>query len=174
VLINVESCATLLNGVKTLLIAALLAALPAVAACTSGETSGARPSSGLPSGGPSASPSTAPSTPTGGSSGGDQLTIIFSDGSNPPVTWHLTCDPPGGNHPDPATACQVLERNGDRALPPVPKNKLCTQVYGGPEKATITGTWKGKPVNSQLSRNNGCETARWSQLVGLVPKPGVR
>jgi hypothetical protein len=173
VLINVESCATLPNGVKTLLIVGLLAALPVVAACTSTETPGGGPSSGLPPGGSTASPSAAPSTPGAGSSAGE-LTIVFSDGSNPPVTWHLSCDPPGGNHPDPATACQVLERNGDRALPPVPKNKLCTQVYSGPEKATITGTWKGTPVNSQLSRNNGCETARWSQLVGLLPKPGVR
>jgi Subtilisin inhibitor-like len=174
VLINVESCATLPNGVKTLLIVGLLAALLVVAACTSTEIPGGGPSSGLPPGGSTGSPSASPSTPGAGSSGGAELTVIYSDGSNPPVTWHLICDPPGGNHPDPATACQVLERNGDRALPPVPKNKLCTQVYAGPEKATITGTWKGKPVNSQLSRNNGCETARWSQLVGLLPKPGAR
>jgi hypothetical protein len=102
------------------------------------------------------------------------LIIVFRDGSNPPITWRLTCNPPGGDHPDPETACRVLDRDGEWALPPVPKNKLCTQVYGGPEQATITGTWRGRPVASRLSLINGCETARWAALIGLLPKPGVR
>jgi len=99
---------------------------------------------------------------------------VVRNGPGPAVTWRLTCNPPGGDHPDPETACRVLAENGERALPAVPKNRMCTQVYSGPEQATISGTWKGKPVLSHLSRNNGCETARWKALIGLLPAPGVR
>jgi hypothetical protein len=154
------------------LFAVSLLATLAVAGCTGGAPGG--PSATSSPAGPTGNPSADASTPAPSTSTPDELIIVFRDGSNPPVTWRLTCNPPGGDHPDPEAACQVLDRTGERALPPVPKNKLCTQVYGGPEQATITGTWRGKPVASKLSRVNGCETARWASLVGLLPKPGVR
>ena len=47
---------------------------------------------------------------------------------------------------------------------------MCTQQYGGPETATITGTWQGEPVNSTLSRKNGCEIARWDALKDVLPR----
>ena len=162
----------MLSCMKIVLAVSLVAALTAVAGCTESPTGG--PSAASPSAGPTGSPSVEPSIPAPSTSARDELIIAFRDGKNPPVTWRLTCSPPGGDHPDPETACQVLDRNGERALPPVPKNKLCTQVYGGPEQATITGTWKGKPVSTRFSRNNGCEIARWAALVGLLPKPGAR
>ena len=28
---------------------------------------------------------------------------------------------------------------------------MCAQVYGGPEKATITGTWRGEPIFAVLA-----------------------
>jgi hypothetical protein len=111
-------------------------------------------------------------TPAASSTGaGDVLSIVFHDGKGPATTWRLTCNPPGGDHPDPATACRVLKEKGAEALPAVPKGRMCTQIYGGPQTATITGTWLGKPVSSRLSRVNGCETSRWQALVGLLPKP---
>jgi hypothetical protein len=67
----------------------------------------------------------------------------------------------------------VLEQRGATALRAVPKDQMCTQVYGGPETATIAGTWRGKPVMSRLSRINGCEISRWSALEGLLPKAGA-
>jgi hypothetical protein len=48
----------------------------------------------------------------------------------------------------------------------------CTQVYGGPQKATIRGTWQGKPVRSSFSRTDGCEISRWDQLEGFLPPDG--
>ena len=60
--------------------------------------------------------------------------------------WHLTCDPAGGTHPDPEAACGILADHGELALPPVPKDVACTEIYGGPEKATIFGTCQGQRV----------------------------
>jgi hypothetical protein len=161
-----------LSCTKIVLAISLLAILSSVAGCTESPTGG--PGAASPSAGSSGYPSAEPGTPAPSTSAPDELIIVFRDGSNPPVTWRLTCNPPGGDHPDPEAACLALDRNGEYALPPVPKNKLCTQVYGGPEQATITGSWRGKPVASRLSLINGCEIARWAALVGLLPKPGTR
>ena len=58
------------------------------------------------------------------------------------------------------------------ALPEVPPNQMCTQIYGGPQTARITGTWDGKAVDASLKRTNGCETARWDALRPLLPAGG--
>ncbi len=48
----------------------------------------------------------------------------------------------------------------------------CLQVYGGPETATITGTWRGVEVDATYRRTDGCEIARWTKL-GAVLSPGT-
>ena len=129
------------------------------------ETSGPTPGNTMP-----ITPSER-STPTPSSD--TDLTIVINDGSSSTVTWRLTCDPPGGTHPDPKAACRALEANGVVALPPVPNDKACTQIYGGPETASITGTWQGQPVMSRFARNDGCQISRWKLLEGLLPPGGT-
>ena len=102
-----------------------------------------------------------------------QLTVLLDDGTGVRSTWTLTCRPPGGNHPDPAKACGVLGANGDKAFRPTPANTACSQVYGGPQKALVRGTWRGKPVNAQFDLENGCEVARWNLLLGVLPPGGL-
>jgi hypothetical protein len=118
------------------------------------------------------SPTPSPqSTPT--EAGDTDLTIVVNDGSGSAVTWRLTCHPPGGTHPNPEAACRVLEANGTAALPPVPNDKACTQIYGGPETADISGTWQGKPIKSKFARNDGCQISRWKLMEGLLPPGGI-
>jgi Subtilisin inhibitor-like len=100
------------------------------------------------------------------------LTIVLNTGSGSTRTWRLTCKPPGGTHPDPKAACRALESNGAVALPPVPKDKACTQIYGGPETASITGTWQGQRVMSTFARNDGCQISRWKLMEGVLPPGG--
>jgi Subtilisin inhibitor-like len=105
--------------------------------------------------------------------GDTDLTIVINNASSSTVTWRLTCNPPGGTHPDPKAACRALEANGAVALPPVPEDKACTQIYGGPETASITGTWQGQPVMSRFARNDGCQISRWKLMEGLLPPGGT-
>lgn len=100
-----------------------------------------------------------------------QLTIVVDDGTGATTTWTLTCEPVGGSHPDPEAACAALAANAS-ALQPVAKDRMCAQVYSGPERATITGTWGDQQVLATLSRVNACETARWDALVPLLPTGG--
>jgi hypothetical protein len=100
--------------------------------------------------------------------GGCELTVTVVDGPRlPPRVRTLTCDPPGGTHPDPVAACRALER-ARHPFDPVPAGMLCTQVYGGPETATITGTWRGAPVDAAYRRTDGCEIARWQALAAVL------
>ena len=110
-------------------------------------------------------------SPTSSAAAGDaaDLTIAVKRADGTTTTWTLTCEPPGGDHPDPAKACQVLAAEGASALQPVPEDQVCSQMFGGAQTARITGTWRGQPVTSDLSLTNGCEISRWSALEGLLP-----
>lgn len=51
---------------------------------------------------------------------------------------------------------------------PTPGNVACTQQYGGPETATVTGTFRGEPVDAKFARRNGCEISRWEDAAPLL------
>jgi len=91
------------------------------------------------------------------------ITLVADDGVDP-ESFELKCDPPGGNHPQPAEACKALEAAGAKVFEPVPKGQMCTDLYGGPQTATVKGTYKGKAVDAEFERTNGCEIDRWEQL----------
>ena len=139
--------------------ATLVAVLAACGGPAQPTGPGEAPSPGATPG--TASPSTVPSAASG-------LTIVHRDGGKR-STWRLTCSPAGGTHPNPSTACEVLEANDGAALRPVDPSTLCTQVYAGPDTATVKGTWRGQDVSSRFKLTNGCEIARWEALVGLLP-----
>ncbi|MBM3681500.1 MAG: hypothetical protein FJW81_09340, partial [Actinobacteria bacterium] len=85
------------------------------------------------------------------------------EGQGTAVVATLTCDPAGGDLPDPAAACAALAAEAD-ALEPVGPDIACTEIYGGPEEARITGTLDGVEVAVRLSRVDGCEIDRWERL----------
>jgi hypothetical protein len=85
-------------------------------------------------------------------------------------SWTLTCDPSGGDHPDPAAACAALNSVAD-PFAPLPADIVCTQQYGGPQTARITGTFRGAPVDLELSRIDGCRISQWDRLGAVLPGP---
>jgi hypothetical protein len=96
------------------------------------------------------------------------LEISVTPGSEAPTKiWTLRC-PSGGTLPDAAEACEQLSMMDD-PFAPVPKNTACTQVYGGPQEADVTGLYRGRPVKAHFDRGNGCEIERWDQVAFLFP-----
>jgi len=91
------------------------------------------------------------------------ITVIASEGAEP-QTYRLSCDPVGGDHPQPAEACAALDTAGAKVFEPVAKDQVCTELYGGPQTATVKGTYDGDKVDATFSRTNGCEVDRWEQL----------
>ena len=102
---------------------------------------------------------------SGSSSSQTALTItLVSDEGVDPETYELECEPPGGDHPQPAEACAALDAAGADVFEPVAKDQMCTELYGGPQTATVKGTYQGDPVDATFNRTNGCEIDRWEQL----------
>jgi len=73
-------------------------------------------------------------------------------------------------------ACELVESLSPADLDPVPPDMACTQIYGGPDTLEITGTLEGEPVDAVLTRENGCEIARFDAWAPLLRElfPGYR
>ena len=104
----------------------------------------------------------------------DELTVTVAGTGNARTTgtYKLQCGPTGGTHPSARAACERLDelaREGRNPFAPVPKDQMCTQMYGGPATARVTGTWQGKRVDAAFNRGNGCEISRWQTLEPVLP-----
>jgi hypothetical protein len=51
----------------------------------------------------------------------------------------------------------------------VPENIACIEIYGGPQVARVTGTFRGRRVWATFRRTDGCEIARWNRVRFLFP-----
>jgi aminoglycoside phosphotransferase (APT) family kinase protein len=73
------------------------------------------------------------------------------------------------NLPDPQAALAAVEKFGEQVFFPQPgPPRLCTQQYGGPQMAVVTGTFHGRPVDCGFSRTDGCEISRWNTMAALL------
>jgi hypothetical protein len=104
--------------------------------------------------------------------GTDRLVLTVRHAGQADGTYVLRCHPGGGTHPRALEACGALDRRtiwGRDPFAPVPPRSLCTMQYGGPATARITGVWAGHPVDARYDRSDGCQIARWNDLVPLLP-----
>ena len=103
------------------------------------------------------------------------LTITFWPDEQEPATferWTLRCAPPAGTLPTRKRACAKLSDLPVGAFARVPEDTICTQIYGGPQKAVVKGTVAGHRVWSSFRRRDGCEIARWARFSPwLLPPP---
>lgn len=166
---------------------ALLVAATLLSACSPdqgggtppGETSAAPTGSATESAEPSASPSPDAETsvpapapepsavPSGPGQGNAELSIIITPSEGEPETsYTLVCADgvPAAEsvHPAADAACSALKENAGLLSPNTPGTaQACTQQWGGPQKATVTGVVDGVPVDAAFSRTNGCEISSW-------------
>ena len=69
-------------------------------------------------------------------------------------------------------ACRLIRRGVLRRVVRDQKSRrLCSQIYGGPQRARITGTVDGGRVNLTITRTDGCGTADWDRLETLLGEP---
>jgi hypothetical protein len=86
------------------------------------------------------------------------VVTIDADGDGPAAPEKSRCA--GG-------ACAEVP---ERAFEPVSKRTPCTDLYGGPQTASVTGTLRGRPVSARFSRQNGCEISRWNLAKPLLER----
>lgn len=95
------------------------------------------------------------------------LTITYWPDEQAPGTyerWTLRCSPVGGTLPNRIRACSRLSRLPLASFAQVPKDVVCTQIYGGPQKAVVKGSIGSARIWSSFRRRNGCEIERWNRF----------
>ncbi len=167
-----------------------------MSACSAG-TGGSEPTSSAPSSVPTgtstpsatlapdaetsvpAPPPSAPSgLPSGPGAGNAELAITVKPSENEAaVNYTLVCQ--GGvpsaesKHPSAETACTAVKEN-PAILSPSTKNtdQACTEQYGGPQQATVTGIVDETPVDVTFARTNGCEISAWNAAQAILGSSG--
>ncbi|WP_323960156.1 serine protease inhibitor [Arthrobacter sp. JZ12] len=129
---------------------------------------------------PPETPKPSPSFPTDPDAAGTaNLTIsIRLSPESQPKEYVLECSRDGVGSsttmPNAEAACEVVRRLGASFFNAKPDpNKMCTQQYGGPQTATITGTVDGQRVHAYFSATDGCEIARWNALQAVLGSAGA-
>lgn len=147
---------------------ALAAAALVLAGCADSNP-GSAPSSSEPA----PSPSTSASSPAASPAAATSLRVeLMADGEAVTDTWTLECDgaAPAGESgaPDPAAACAALAEGGTGLFAEPGSDVACTMQYGGPQRATVSGTVNGEAVEAEFAASDGCQISRWEALSGLL------
>jgi hypothetical protein len=53
------------------------------------------------------------------------------------------------------------------------RDRVCTEVYGGPSRALVRGNVRGTTVRRRFERTDGCGIADWERAKLLLPKPAA-
>ena len=141
--------------------AALLSLAALLAAC----------SQTTPGGESSSAPASAAATTVAAARVDLTITLTESPGATPRV-FRLVADgatpSAASNLPDSAAALAAVEQHGEKMFFALPDPmRVCTQQYGGPEIAVVTGWFDDQEVNASFRRTDGCEISRWQALAPL-------
>ena len=104
------------------------------------------------------------------------LTVRYSDGSDVDHVAHLRCRADSARADGflrtagAGTACRRARTIATFLASRPSSKRVCTQIYGGRQRARITGTIGSRHIDRRLKRTNGCEIGDWQHAVPLVPR----
>jgi hypothetical protein len=140
----VARCAPYLDGVRRILVTAMCASVLA-AGCGGDDEQ--------------------PASPSPQAALADLTVRVDPDGTGAgkPRTAEVACDAAGDSK-----VCGAVAQLTAEDFAPVDSQMACTQQYGGPETALVTGTFRGEEVTARFSRENGCAISRWQKVSELL------
>lgn len=106
-----------------------------------------------------------------------EVTVTHPE-ADPALTYTISClgdtatITPAVDGLDERSACERLADPETKALlvDGPPDDRICTEIYGGPDEAEIRGTIDDQPVDTVITRNNGCGIDDWDNvLAGVLP-----
>ncbi len=109
------------------------------------------------------------------------VSVVIQDPQGSPVSYVIRCDDGeasvrGGAQIDAADACRALARPAvqNRLVRGPSPEQVCTQVYGGPQTAMLSGTLDGQSVSTVVTRDDGCGIGDWDNLLKDILLPVSR
>lgn len=113
--------------------------------------------------------------PSTTAAGAVELTVLYDDGSGRKTSGTLTCrgadrraEGALEGRASGTELCAQARGVAELLTTPPEKGRACTQIYGGPETAVVTGTIGGEKVDRRFTRTNGCELADFKRAAGLL------
>jgi hypothetical protein len=170
--------------------ALVLMAVAGLAACAPGTTpsptASAPPGTASPTATPSPdtetttpapSPSAAPVTSGPGLGNAELAIMVKPSETGTPANFTLVCvdgvPAAESQHPNAAAGCAALKNDAALLSPgPRPTDQPCTQQYGGPQQATVTGVVDGHAVEVTFNLRDGCEIAAWNAAKDVLGSTG--
>ncbi len=109
------------------------------------------------------------------------LTVVISHPDAEEVSYTISClgDTAGivgdANGLTGEPACVALKSTEvvERLVQGAPGDLVCTEQYGGPDVATITGSLGGAPVDTSIDRVDGCGIGDWDILLAAILPPAL-
>lgn len=109
-----------------------------------------------------------------------ELSIVVAHPDHPTIEYQLSCDDGDASisgddvEVTASDACETLADPVvvDRLVLGAPADRVCAQVFGGPDTASITGVVDGVTVGTVVDRTDACMIEDWDELLGeLLPPP---
>lgn len=103
------------------------------------------------------------------------LSVVVEHPDAPTLSYRIICGDTAridGADLDAQAACSSLADPvvRTRLVDGPPADQMCTEIYGGPDTASISGTLDGEQVTAQVDRANGCGIHDWDELLAnLLP-----
>lgn len=120
-------------------------------------------------------------SPSGDPSGANgypdaSLEIVIAHPEAETISYSVTCEGDtsdvDGVDLDADRACAALSDSGvrSRLLEGPAGDQVCTEIYGGPDVATISGSIEDLEVATEVDRTNGCGISDWDEVLeDLLP-----
>ena len=100
---------------------------------------------------------------SGSGSGATKLTVTLDPdgpGGEGAMTESVSCE--AGADGSPCASITAAD------MAPTPPATACTEIYGGPDEATLEGTIAGEAASATFTRANGCEIERFDRITPLL------
>lgn len=110
------------------------------------------------------------------------LSVVIQDPHGTSASYTIRCAGNDGSSVegsaaiDARDACRALARPAvqNRLIRGPSSERACTQVYGGPQTAMLSGTLEGQAVNAVVTRDDGCGIGDWDNLLKDILLPVSR
>jgi hypothetical protein len=107
------------------------------------------------------------------------VTVDLGDGTT--TSYRLAClgdtatfTGESGSLDAPAACLALNEAEArDRLLTDQHLDRVCTEIFGGPETATVTGRLDDQPIDTTIDRANGCGIDDWDRLLQPLLPPAA-
>jgi hypothetical protein len=104
------------------------------------------------------------------------LTVRYSDGSAAERVAHLRCRRESAradgflSDVGARAACRHARKSAAFLAARPSAGRVCAQIYGGPERARMTGTIGERRIHRRFKRTDGCAIGDWTRAIPLLPR----